>query len=111
MTPLLERTASAADSFSFVEATIPQLQSAMAAGQLSSRDLTIGYLQRIQSLNPTLHAVIEVNPNAVSMAAGLDNERRKGVVRGPLHGIPILWSGSRSAARNPHSFERQYCDG
>ena len=38
----------------------------MTNGQLTSRDLVVGYLQRIQSLNPTLHAVIETNPNAVS---------------------------------------------
>jgi amidase len=90
LAPLFESTASAAGSFPFVEATIPQLQAAMASGELSSRELTMGYLQRIQSLNPTLHAVIQVNPNAVSIASRLDNERRKGMVRGPLHGIPVL---------------------
>src|SRR5438309_4390963 len=62
----------------------------MTNGQLTSRDLVLGYLRRMQSLNPTLHAVIETNPNAVSIAAGLDNERRAGHVRGPLHGIPLL---------------------
>src|SRR5438045_9199240 len=77
-------------SFPFVEAPIPQLQAAMTNGQLTSRDLVLGYLKRMQSLNPTLHAVIETNPNAVSIAAGLDNERRAGHVRGPLHGIPLL---------------------
>jgi len=49
-----------------------------------------GYLRRISSLNPLLHSVIETNPNAVSIAQHLDNERRHGHVRGPLHGIPIL---------------------
>jgi amidase len=86
---LFKDSASAA-SFPFVEATISQLQAAMASGQLTSAGLTRGYIKRIQSLNPTLHAVIEVNPNAVAIAAGLDNERRAGRVRGPLHGIPIL---------------------
>jgi amidase len=86
---LLERSASAAD-FDFVEATIPQLQAAMASGALTSAGLTHGYIQRIQSLNPTLHAVIEVNPNAIAIATALDIERRNGHVRGPLHGIPIL---------------------
>jgi amidase len=52
--------------------------------------LTQAYLSRIAALNPLLHAVIEVNPNAVAIAAGLDNERRRGLVRGPLHGIPVL---------------------
>ena len=90
LTSLFESAASAAGGFSFVEATIPQLQAAMASGQLSSRELTMGYVRRMQSFNPTLHAVIEVNPNAVSIATRLDNERRKGIIRGPLHGIPVL---------------------
>jgi amidase len=75
---------------SWIEATIPQLQAMMASGQLTSRELTKGYLQRIDNLNPLLHAVIETNPQAVSIAAGLDNERRAGYVRGPLHGIPVI---------------------
>ena len=86
---LLKSTASAA-GFQFVEATIPQLQAAMASGQLTSAGLTMGYIKRIQSLNPTLHAVIELNPNAVAIATGLDNERHAGHLRGPLHGIPVL---------------------
>src|SRR5437870_7999044 len=86
---LLQSTMSAA-GFDFIEATIPQLQAAMASGALTSAGLTMGYIKRIQSLNPTLHAVIEVNPNAVAIATALDNERRAGNVRGPLHGIPIL---------------------
>src|SRR5436305_1072839 len=86
---LLKSTASAA-GFQFVEATIPQLQDAMASGALTSAGLTMGYIKRIQALNPTLHAVIEVNSNALAIAAALDNERRAGNVRGPLHGIPLL---------------------
>src|SRR5947209_11895108 len=74
----------------FIEATISQLQALMASGQLTSRQLTQGYIRRMQSLNPLLHSVIEVNPNAIAIAAGLDNERRQGQVRGPLHGIPLL---------------------
>src|SRR5256885_14198347 len=75
---------------SFIEATIPQLQALMASGQLTSKELVEGYLDRIQSLNPLLHSVIETNPDAISIAQRLDNERRRGHVRGPLHGIPIL---------------------
>jgi amidase len=86
---LLKPSASAA-GFDFVEATIPQLQAAMASGALTSAGLTHGYINRVQSLNPTLHAVIEMNPNAVAIATALDHERRNGHVRGPLHGIPIL---------------------
>ncbi|HEX4638703.1 MAG TPA: amidase family protein [Chthoniobacterales bacterium] len=87
---LLKSSASAGTNFPFVEMTIPQLQAAMAAGQLSAKDLVQSYLQRIQQLNPTLHAVIETNPNAIAIANSLDQERKSGHVRGPLHGIPIL---------------------
>jgi len=89
LTALLKSTASAA-GFDFVEATIPQLQAAMASGALTSAGLTMSYINRIKSLNPTLHAVIEVNPNAAAIATALDHERRAGHVRGPLHGITIL---------------------
>jgi amidase len=90
LTSLLRHSASAIGGFDFIEATIPELQAAMASGQLSSKRLVMGYLDRIQSLNPLLHSVIETNPNAISIAQHLDNERRRGTVRGPLHGIPIL---------------------
>src|SRR6266705_3970057 len=62
----------------------------MASGQLTSKQLTLDYIGRVQSLNPLLHSVIELNPDAAMIAADLDNERRHGHVRGPLHGIPIL---------------------
>ena len=87
---LVQRSAFAAGGFDFVEKSIPELQDAMAASQLTSRELTHGYIRRIQSLNPLLHSVIEVNPNAIAIASQLDNERRRGQVRGPLHGIPLL---------------------
>ena len=86
----LSDSAGARTGFPFVEASITQLQTAMAAGQLSARELVRGYLDRIQELNPTLHAVIETNPNAIAIAASLDNERKAGHLRGPLHGIPLL---------------------
>src|SRR5213596_2037150 len=90
LTSLIQQAASAAGGFDFVEKSILELQDAMASGQITSRELTHGYIKRIQSLNPTLHAVIEVNPNAIAIATALDNERRAGNVRGPLHGIPLL---------------------
>src|SRR5207244_661994 len=88
ITSFLRQSASAAGGFDFVEKSILELQDAMASGQLTSRDLTQGYIRRIQSLNPLLHSVIETNPNAMAIATQLDTERRQGHVRGPLHGIP-----------------------
>src|SRR5438105_1546185 len=97
---LFRDSAIGGSSFPFVEATIPQLQAAMTNGQLTSRDLVLGYLKRMQSLNPTLHAVIETNPNAVTIATSLDNERKAGHVRGPLHGIPLLVKDNIATADN-----------
>src|SRR6478672_978004 len=90
LTSFLSRSALAAHDFDFLEKSIPELQAAMASGQVSSKELVKGYLRRIASLNPLLNSVIETNPNAVSIAQHLDNERRRGQVRGPLHGIPVL---------------------
>ena len=87
---LFKDSASARTNFPFVEMSITQLQAAMAAGQLSAKDLVQGYLNRIQQLGPTLNAVIETNTNAIATANSLDRERKAGHVRGPLHGIPLL---------------------
>src|SRR5215208_5291256 len=80
-------------SFPFEEATIAELQAAMTSGRLSSRRLTQAYLRRIRRIDLSgiqLNSVIEVNPDALEIAAELDHERRRGHLRGPLHGIPIL---------------------
>lgn len=83
-----------ADSpFPFAEATIDGLQQQMAAGKLSSVALTQAYLARIAEVDragPKLNAIIELNPDALAIAAQLDAERQAGKVRGPLHGIPVL---------------------
>ena len=88
MNPALSSAAASDDVW--IEKSIAELQALMASGQLSSRELTQGYLKRIKDLNGLLHAVIETNPQAVSIAAHLDDDRKKGLLRGPLHGIPIL---------------------
>ncbi|MBA3913426.1 MAG: amidase [Acidobacteriales bacterium] len=75
------------------EATVADLQAAMSSGKFSSRTLTGKYLERIQSIDmagPNVNAVIEINPDALTIAAALDRERAGGKVRGPLHGIPVL---------------------
>jgi amidase len=91
LTSLLQSSAAAATADApWIEKSIHELQALMASSQLTSRELTLGYLKRIGDLNPLLHAVIETNPEAVAIAAKLDAERRAGHVRGPLHGIPIL---------------------
>ncbi len=78
------------DDVSVAELDVTELQRLMRAGQLSSRDLTEAYLERIEQLNPVLHAIIETNPEARKIAHRMDKERRAGHVRGPLHGIPVI---------------------
>jgi len=73
-----------------MESTIPELQKLMNGNQLSSVELTQFYLDKIQQKNPELEAIISVNPNALSLAAQLDEERAGGKIRGALHGIPII---------------------
>jgi len=75
--------------FSVVEATIPEMQQALADGRVTSRRLVESYLMRIATYEETLNAVIAVNPRALAIADSLDRERAAGRVRGPLHGIPI----------------------
>jgi amidase len=75
------------------ERTIAELSEMMQHGTLTSRVLTQRYLARIDALDkrgPAVNAVIELNPDAVSIADARDAERKAGKVRGPLHGIPIL---------------------
>ncbi|HJR58220.1 MAG TPA: amidase [Vicinamibacterales bacterium] len=79
--------------FALDEMTIAQLQDAMAAGRQTSRQLVDLYSKRIAGIDrngPTLRSVIELNPDAGSIAEAMDAERRAGKVRGPLHGIPVV---------------------
>jgi len=75
--------------FSVVEATIPQMQAAMAKGQVTSRQLVEQYLQRIGMYEDRINATLAVNPKALEEADQLDRERAQGRLRGPLHGIPV----------------------
>jgi amidase len=83
----------AEDLFELNEATIDSLQEAMKSGKYSSQKITQLYLDRIQQIDksgPKLNSVIEINPDAISIATQMDNERKNGKIRGPLHGIPVL---------------------
>ena len=79
--------------FDLEETTIADLQQRMQSGRETSRSLVDKYLARIDAVDrsgPALHSVLEINPDARTIADRLDAERRSGRVRGPLHGIPIL---------------------
>lgn len=73
-----------------MDATIEDLSSGLAQGAFSSGDLVKAYFARISQVNDALRPVLEMNPDALSDASILDQERSQGKIRGALHGIPIL---------------------
>ncbi|HEY4063833.1 MAG TPA: amidase [Puia sp.] len=82
-----------AAGFPLQEVTIDELQQKMSSGEYTSKSITKLYLQRIAEVDkkgPALNSVIEVNPDALSIAESMDAERKAGKVRGPMHGIPVL---------------------
>jgi amidase len=79
--------------FELEEATVAELQDAMRSGKHTAHAITQLYLSRIDALDkqgPSLHLVIETNPEALRIADELDAERKAKGPRGPLHGIPVL---------------------
>lgn len=79
--------------FEMDEKTIADLQAGMRNGRYTARSVTEMYLGRIDEIDkqgPSVNAVIELNPNAFTIADQLDKERASGNVRSPMHGIPVL---------------------
>ena len=88
-----ESTAAEVPAFELDETTISELQDAMKSGKLTSRAITEKYLARIDQIDkqgPAINAIIELNPEALSIADSLDKERSAKGPRGPLHGVPML---------------------
>jgi amidase len=69
---------------------VDEVIAGFASKTFTSVQLVTAYIARIAEINPTLNCVLEVNPDALKIAAGLDAERLMGISRGPLHGVPIL---------------------
>jgi len=85
--------AATSKGFDVAEKSVAQLQDAMTKGRVTSKALTAAYLARIKAIDksgPRINSVIEVNPDALAIAAALDKERKEKGPRGPLHGIPVL---------------------
>lgn len=86
-----------------VEMTIGEMQGKMRSGQLTSRRLVEMYLERIKQIDPKTRSVLEINPDALSTADQLDRERKRGKIRGPLHGIPVLIKDNIETADRMHT--------
>ena len=79
--------------FELDESTITELQDGMKSGKFTARSLVEKYTTRIDEVDkrgPAVNAIIEMNPDAPSIAEALDRERKAKGPRGPLHGIPVL---------------------
>ncbi|HSE30058.1 MAG TPA: amidase [Pyrinomonadaceae bacterium] len=80
-------------AFELEEMSLSEMQQGLQSGKYSARSLIEKYVDRINDIDkrgPALNSVIELNPDAESIAAALDRERKEKGSRGPLHGIPIL---------------------
>ncbi len=92
--------------FCIEEATIADLSRAMAAGDITARDLAMRYLRRICALDrrgPCLGSLIELNPDALAIADSLDRQRALGRVAGPLHGIPVVLKDNIATGDRMHT--------
>ncbi|CAN5524774.1 amidase [soil metagenome] len=81
------------DDFALNELTIAELQNKMQSGEYTSQMITGMYLRRIEEIDKNgykINSVIEINPDALSIAEQMDTERKNGKLRGLMHGIPIL---------------------
>src|SRR5271156_5946225 len=79
--------------FELDETTISDLQDGMKSGKFTARSLVEKYSTRIDEIDkhgPAINSVIELNPDALSIADALDQERKAKGPRGPLHGVPVL---------------------
>ncbi len=86
---VLARGAAPSPSFDVREATIADMQKAMAERRVTSREIVTQYLTRIATYDKIINAALAVNPHALDEADARDAERARGRIRGPLHGIPI----------------------
>ena len=88
-----EKAATPPAAYELDELTTSDLQAGMKSGKYTARSITRMYLDHIDEIDkhgPAINSVIELNPDALAIADALDNERKAGRVRGPLHGVPIL---------------------
>ncbi len=88
-----QKTTAGVEQFRFTEYTIDQLQQGYKNGDFTVTEVVQAYLDRINAIDdngPMLNAVIQVNPDALSIAAQLDQELKEGKARGPMHGVPVL---------------------
>ncbi len=91
--PATPASAGAPSDFELDEVSLADIGAGLQKGKWTSERLVKLYLARIEAVDakgPRLGSIIALNPDATSLAGQLDQERKNGNLRGPLHGIPIL---------------------
>ena len=90
--------------FSVFEKSVTELQDAMSSGALTAQDITREYLARLSLYDrsgPTFRSVLAINPRALADARALDTERAAGKLRGPFHGVPIVFKDNIDSVGMP----------
>jgi amidase len=103
---LLIVSCSGGDDIDLRETDIATLQGAMQRGEMTSQDIVAYYLSeiaRIDRAGPNLRSIIEINPDALEIAAALDQERAESGPRGPLHGIPVVLKANIDTGDQMHT--------
>ena len=98
--------ASPARAQDFAELDIAELQARMQQGELSAERLVTWYLDRIDEIDragPQLNSIIELNPDALTIARALDEERQASGPRGPMHGIPVVLKANINTGDEMHT--------
>jgi amidase len=93
LSALAQPNAATLNAFELDEITISEIETGMKSGRFTATSLVEKYTARgeeIDTRGPAIHAVIEMNPDALSIARDLDREREAKGPRGPLHGVPVL---------------------
>ncbi|MBV8169029.1 MAG: amidase [Alphaproteobacteria bacterium] len=70
--------------------SLTETAAAIAAGTVSSREVTTACLARIEAIDPQLRAFVALAPErALAAADAADQARAAGKPLGPLHGVPL----------------------
>jgi len=75
------------------------MAAAVAAKQVSARELLDLHLARIEQTNPRVNAVVSLDPDrAREQAAAADQKTASGAELGPLHGLPFAFKDTHEVA-------------
>lgn len=82
-----------------IYASAKTLAQAIRNKEVSSEEVVSTYLERIEEVNPSLNAVVQLTPDmALAQARAADKSLHRGEIVGPLHGVPMTMKDSIETA-------------